>query len=105
MFVTGGAGTICRVQTEAMVLLGANAAIVGRNKEKTDSVAREIAALRLGAVVVSCANTDVRDVNSIAKAVELTVEKLGRIDYVIAEPRATFWPTSIICPAMRSPVW
>ena len=31
VFVTGGAGTICRVQVEAMVLLGADAVIVGRN--------------------------------------------------------------------------
>lgn len=90
VFVTGGAGTICRVQTEAMVLLGANAAIVGRNKEKTDSVANEIASLRPGAIVVSCANTDVRDVKSIAEAVKLTVEKLGRIDYVIAGAAGNF---------------
>lgn len=34
VFITGGAGSICRVQAEAMVLLGANAAIIGRNVEK-----------------------------------------------------------------------
>lgn len=90
VFVTGGAGTICRVQTEAMVLLGANAAIVGRNKEKTDQAAQEIAALRPGAIVVSCPNTDVRDIQSIAKAVETTVEQVGRIDYVIAGAAGNF---------------
>lgn len=90
VFVTGGAGTICRVQTEALVLLGADAAIVGRNKEKTDKAAAEIAQLRPGAKVVSCPNTDVRDVQSIAKAVETTVAELGRIDYVIAGAAGNF---------------
>lgn len=90
VFVTGGAGTICRVQTEALVLLGANAAIVGRNKEKTDKAAEEIARLRPGAKVVSCPNTDVRDVQSIAKAVERTVSELGRIDFVIAGAAGNF---------------
>lgn len=90
VFVTGGAGTICRVQTEAMVLLGANAAIVGRNKEKTDRVAQDIQALRPGAKVVSCPNTDVRDVKSIAAAVEKTVQELGRIDYLIAGAAGNF---------------
>lgn len=90
VFVTGGAGTICRVQTEAMVLLGANAAIVGRNQEKTDKAALEIAKLRPGAKVVSCPNTDVRDVQSIAKAVERTVSELGRIDFVIAGAAGNF---------------
>jgi peroxisomal 2,4-dienoyl-CoA reductase len=37
VFVTGGAGTICRVQTEALVLLGADACILGRNVEKNRS--------------------------------------------------------------------
>lgn len=90
VFVTGGAGTICRVQTEAMVLLGANAAIVGRNKKKTDDAAKEIAALRPGAKVISCPETDVRDVKSVAKAVEKTVQQLGRIDYVIAGAAGNF---------------
>ncbi|SGZ52478.1 CIC11C00000004691 [Sungouiella intermedia] len=90
VFVTGGAGTICRVQTEAMILLGADAAIVGRNKEKTDKAAQEMAQLRPNAKVISCPNTDVRDVKSIAKAVELTVKELGRIDFVIAGAAGNF---------------
>ncbi|GEQ68507.1 hypothetical protein JCM33374_g2175 [Metschnikowia sp. JCM 33374] len=90
VFVTGGAGTICRVQTEAMVLLGANAAIVGRNQEKTDRVATEIRQLRPGAKVVSCSNTDVRNVQSLAKAVEKTIQELGRIDFLIAGAAGNF---------------
>ncbi|CAH6721178.1 peroxisomal 2,4-dienoyl-CoA reductase Sps19p [(3E)-enoyl-CoA-producing] [[Candida] jaroonii] len=90
VFVTGGAGTICRAQTEAMVLLGANAAIVGRNPQKTIQAAKEIAQLRPGAKVVECSNTDVRDVQSLVKAVDKTVKELGRIDYVIAGAAGNF---------------
>lgn len=90
VFVTGGAGTICRVQTEALVLLGANAAILGRNPEKTEKAAKEIQSLRPGAKVVGIGSVDVRDVQSIAKAVETTVAELGRIDYVIAGAAGNF---------------
>lgn len=90
VFVTGGAGTICRVQTEAMVLLGADAAIIGRNEEKTTSVAGEIQKLRPGAKVVGIGKVDVRDVNSLASAVEKTVNELGRIDFVIAGAAGNF---------------
>ncbi|RLV84694.1 Peroxisomal 24-dienoyl-CoA reductase SPS19 [Meyerozyma sp. JA9] len=90
VFVTGGAGTICRVQVEAMVLLGADAVILGRNVDKTVKVAKEIEQLRGGAKVLGIGNVDVRDVHSIAKAVQETVEKLGRIDYVIAGAAGNF---------------
>ncbi|EGW34846.1 uncharacterized protein SPAPADRAFT_57939 [Spathaspora passalidarum NRRL Y-27907] len=90
VFVTGGAGTICKVQTEALVLLGANAAIVGRNKEKTDAAAKDIASLRPDAKVISLPNIDVRDVNSLVTAVNKTVEELGRIDFVIAGAAGNF---------------
>jgi peroxisomal 2,4-dienoyl-CoA reductase len=90
VFVTGGAGSICRVQTEALVLLGANAAIIGRNKEKTERVAKEIAALRPGAKVLGIGQTDVRDVNSLKAAADRTVAELGRIDYVIAGAAGNF---------------
>lgn len=90
VFVTGGAGTICRVQTEAMILLGANAAIVGRNPEKTRQAAREMDQLRPDCKVIACPNIDVRDVNSVANAVADTVEQLGRIDFVIAGAAGNF---------------
>ncbi|CUM55740.1 unnamed protein product [Debaryomyces tyrocola] len=90
IFVTGGAGTICRVQTEAMVLLGANAAIIGRNPDKTTKAAKEIEQLRPGSKVLGIGNVDVRDVNSIVGAVEKTVNELGRIDFVIAGAAGNF---------------
>lgn len=89
-FVTGGAGTICRVQVEALVLLGANAAIIGRNAEKTEKAAKEIEALRPGAKVLGLGNVDVRDVHSLVKASKETVDQLGRIDFVIAGAAGNF---------------
>lgn len=90
VFVTGGAGTICRVQTEALVLLGANAAIIGRNPEKTAKAARELEALRPGAKVIGIGNVDVREVQQLKDASDRTVRELGGIDYVIAGAAGNF---------------
>lgn len=90
VFVTGGAGTICKDQTEALVRLGANAAIVGRKKEVTEKAARDLEALRPGARVLGLGETDVRDVRSLKRAVDKTVAELGRIDYVIAGAAGNF---------------
>jgi NADPH:quinone reductase-like Zn-dependent oxidoreductase len=62
VFVTGGAGDICSAQTKALVRLGANACIIGRNVEKTESKAKEIAAVRPGAKVIGIGGCDVRSV-------------------------------------------
>lgn len=62
--MTGGAGTICSVQTKALVYLGANACIIGRNVDKTERVAKEIAAVRNGAKVLGIGAVDVRSVST-----------------------------------------
>ncbi len=90
VFVTGGAGTICRVQVEAMVLLGANASIIGRNEKKTLDAAKEISNIRPGAKVIGIGNVDVRDVKSLVSAAEKTVLELGKIDFVIAGAAGNF---------------
>lgn len=99
--MTGGAGTICSVQTKAMVYLGANACIIGRNVEKTESKAKEIAAVRKGAKVIGIGAVDVRSVSvpmicrmtshvltdsqfdSLKGAVDRCVKELGQIDFVM----------------------
>lgn len=90
VFITGGAGSICRVQGEMLVLLGANVALVGRNPEKAEKAAKEVAELRDGAKVIGIGNVDVRKVQSIAGAVEKTVAELGKIDFVIAGAAGNF---------------
>ena len=83
VFCTGGAGTICSGQVRALVHLGANACIVGRNVEKTESMAKDIATARQGAKVIGIGNVDVRNVESLQRAVERCVGELGGIDYVM----------------------
>jgi peroxisomal 2,4-dienoyl-CoA reductase len=62
-FVTGGNGTICSMQTRALVRLGANACIIGRNVEKTEKAAKDIASVRPGAKVIGIGACDVRNVS------------------------------------------
>lgn len=62
VFVTGGAGTICSMQTRALVRLGANACIIGRSEGKTEEAAKEIAKVRPGAKVIGIGGCDVRKV-------------------------------------------
>ncbi|SCU93203.1 LAFA_0F15192g1_1 [Lachancea sp. 'fantastica'] len=90
-FVTGGAGTICHVQTEALILLGCKAAIIGRNKEKTEQAAEEMSRLsRVPDSVLPIAGIDVREFDQLETAVALTVEKFGKIDFVIAGAAGNF---------------
>ncbi|CAI4724717.1 AEL_collapsed_G0046310.mRNA.1.CDS.1 [Saccharomyces cerevisiae] len=90
-FVTGGAGTICRVQTEALVLLGCKAAIVGRDQERTEQAAKGISQLAKDKdAVLAIANVDVRNFEQVENAVKKTVEKFGKIDFVIAGAAGNF---------------
>ncbi|PHH67202.1 hypothetical protein CDD81_2971 [Ophiocordyceps australis] len=89
-FVTGGAGTICSMQTRALVRLGANACIIGRNASKTEEVAREIATVRPGAKVIGIGGCDVRKVESLQAAADRCAQELGGIDFVIAGAAGNF---------------
>ncbi|KAH8815238.1 hypothetical protein F5884DRAFT_170497 [Xylogone sp. PMI_703] len=90
VFCTGGGGTICSAQVRAMVHLGANACILGRNTEKTERVAKSIATARKGAKVIGIGAVDVRKIESVEKAVEHCVKELGGIDFVIAGAAGNF---------------
>ncbi|GEQ71146.1 hypothetical protein JCM33374_g4827 [Metschnikowia sp. JCM 33374] len=90
VFATGGAGTICRVQTEAIVLLGADVVIIGINFANTEQVVSEIQKLRTGAKVFVIGGIGVPEVQALARVVHTTVTELGRIDFVIAEAAGNF---------------
>ncbi|EER27344.1 hypothetical protein D8B26_006603 [Coccidioides posadasii str. Silveira] len=90
LFCTGGSGTICSAQVRAMVHLGANACIVGRNVEKTEQMARDIATARPGAKVIGIGAVDVRSIDSLKNAVDRCVKELGGIDFVIAGAAGNF---------------
>lgn len=90
VFVTGGAGTICSMQTRALVRLGADACIVGRNVDKTEAAARDIATVRPGAKVIGIGGCDVRKIESLNDAAERCARELGGIDFVIAGAAGNF---------------
>lgn len=83
VFCTGGNGTICSAQVRALVQLGANACIVGRNEKKTEQVAKDIAAQRPGAKVIGVGGVDVRSIESLQAAVDRCVSELGGIDFLM----------------------
>ncbi|KAH8702435.1 oxidoreductase [Talaromyces proteolyticus] len=90
VFCTGGAGTICSAQVRALVHLGADACIIGRNVEKTQNMAKSIATARAGSKVIGIGEVDVRKIQSLEAAVERCVKELGGIDYVIAGAAGNF---------------
>lgn len=83
VFCTGGAGSICSAQVRALVHLGANACIIGRNVEKTELAAKDIATARKGAKVLGLGAVDVRSIEGLEKAVAKCVQELGGIDFVM----------------------
>lgn len=83
VFCTGGAGTICSAQVRALIHLGANACIVGRNVEKTERVAKDMESIRKGAKVIGIGAVDVRKYESLKDAVDRCVKELGAIDFVM----------------------
>ncbi|KAF2995563.1 hypothetical protein E8E13_004032 [Curvularia kusanoi] len=104
VFCTGGAGSICSAQVRALVHLGANACIVGRNVEKTESMAKDIATARKGAKVIGIGAVDVRKPELLQAAADKCVKELGSIDFVIAGAAGNFLaPMDQISPnAMKS---
>ncbi|KJZ73474.1 hypothetical protein HIM_07030 [Hirsutella minnesotensis 3608] len=90
VFVTGGAGTICSMQTRALVRLGANACIVGRSQGKTEEMAKDIATVRPGAKVIGIGGCDVRKMESLQAAADRCASELGGIDFVIAGAAGNF---------------
>ncbi|KAF2001601.1 peroxisomal 2,4-dienoyl-CoA reductase-like protein SPS19 [Amniculicola lignicola CBS 123094] len=90
VFCTGGAGSICSAQVRALVHLGANACIIGRNVEKTENMAKDIATARNGAKVIGIGAVDVRNPEALTAAAERCVRELGSIDFVIAGAAGNF---------------
>lgn len=83
MFCTGGSGSICSAQVRALVHLGANACIVGRNVEKTERMAKDIATARPGSKVIGIGSVDVRNPELLQNAADRCAKELGGIDFVM----------------------
>jgi len=90
VFCTGGNGNICSAQVRALVHLGANACIIGRNVDKTEAMAKDIMTARKGSKVIGIGAVDVRSAESLQKAVDTCVKELGAVDFLICGAAGNF---------------
>lgn len=88
LFCTGGGSGICRGMTEAIMRHGANAVIVGRKVDRLTQAAKELSE----ATGMSCVpvQADVRQPKTLQEAVSKTIERFGRIDFVICGAAGNF---------------
>ncbi|KIJ64084.1 hypothetical protein HYDPIDRAFT_91150 [Hydnomerulius pinastri MD-312] len=88
LFCTGGGSGICKAMTEAIMHHGASAAIVGRKLDRLTESAKELSQ----ATGQTCLPTqaDVRQPQQLKDAVAKTIEKFGRIDFVICGAAGNF---------------
>ncbi|KAL8277220.1 hypothetical protein RQP46_010393 [Phenoliferia psychrophenolica] len=87
-FVTGGGSGICYAMTEALMAHGANATILGRREDVITASAASLS-LKTGRQCLGISG-DVRSPESLKAAVEATVAKFGRIDFVICGAAGNF---------------
>jgi peroxisomal 2,4-dienoyl-CoA reductase len=89
VFATGAnSGGICSIQVEALMRHGCNAAIFGRRKELSIKAANDFEK-KTGKKCLGLSG-DVRDYDSLCKAVKETLDAFGRIDFVIAGAAGNF---------------
>ncbi|KAI5980947.1 hypothetical protein EDD15DRAFT_2235456 [Pisolithus albus] len=88
LFCTGGGSGICKAMTEAIMRRGANATIVGRKLDRLTEAANGLSQAT-GQTCVA-ARADVRQPQQLKEAVAMTIERFGRIDFVICGAAGNF---------------
>ncbi|KZT68480.1 NAD(P)-binding protein [Daedalea quercina L-15889] len=88
LFCTGGGSGICKGMTEAVMRHGANATVVGRKLDRLNASAVELS--KATGRQCLAAQADVRDPEQLKGAVAKTIEKFGRIDFVICGAAGNF---------------
>ncbi|KZT24352.1 2,4-dienoyl-CoA reductase [Neolentinus lepideus HHB14362 ss-1] len=88
LFCTGGGSGICKGMTEAVMRHGADAVIVGRKLDRLMQSAEELS--RLTGRTCLPVQADVRYPKQIQDAVAKTIEKFGKIDFVICGAAGNF---------------
>jgi len=80
-FISGGGSGIGQAAASVLAARGAKVALAGRTPEELDEVAQAIERDGGTAITVPC---DLSDEKSVREAIATTVEKLGRLDVVVA---------------------
>ncbi|KIM23457.1 hypothetical protein M408DRAFT_77560 [Serendipita vermifera MAFF 305830] len=88
LFCTGGGSGICKVITQTMMKLGAHATIIGRNAERLEAAAKELS--DASGKTCFALSGDVRKPADLDAAAKKTVEKFGKIDFVICGAAGNF---------------
>jgi peroxisomal 2,4-dienoyl-CoA reductase len=88
LFCTGGGSGIGRGMVYAVMKHGANAVIIGRNAQRLEQAAQELSK-ETGRVCIA-APADVRKPEQLRAAVDKTIEKFGRIDFVVNAAAGNF---------------
>jgi len=88
LFCTGGGSGICKGMTYVVMKHGANATIVGRKLDRLTQAAEELSK-GTGSTCIP-AQADVRKPDQLKEAVRKTIEKFGRIDFVICGAAGNF---------------
>jgi len=88
LFCTGGGSGICKAMTETVMRHGANATIVGRKLDRLTQSAQELSK----ATGQEClpVQADVRQFAQLQDAVAKTIQKYGKIDFVICGAAGNF---------------
>jgi NAD(P)-dependent dehydrogenase (short-subunit alcohol dehydrogenase family) len=81
VFISGGGSGIGQAAASVLADRGAKVALAGRTPEELEEVAEAIRRAGGTAITVPC---DVSDEKSVREAIATTVEKLGRLDVVVA---------------------
>lgn len=88
LFCTGGGSGICYEMTKSIMSFGANAAILGRKADRLAKASADLSSAT-GQQCLPCP-ADVREPEQLKEAVRKTIEKFGRIDFVIAGSAANW---------------
>lgn len=88
LFCTGGGSGICYEMVKSIMSFGANAAILGRKADRLERASKELSAAT-GQQCLPCP-ADVREPEQLKAAARKTIEKFGRIDFVIAGSAANW---------------
>lgn len=96
-FVTGGGSGICKTITEAYMMHGADAVIMGRKADRLEATAHELSE-KTGRSCVA-APGDVREVADVERCLQVAMDRFGRLDLVVNGAAGNFLaPAAVLSP-------